>query len=330
MMRMHIPLIRLTRHGQPRKYVFLLIALWAVFPRQAAAFVLEERYPGLSNGLLKAATLESMDRHTLLMAEGGVVIRESDMRRIVENEDPHMRGQAEKNQFYLLERTATDWLLLIEALKAGIPIEDADPRKVIERFLADQTEGTFVSDEEVFVFYQDAKEMLGEVPFEMVLEDLREYLLKEKKQVEIRNYIRKLGAATPIRINERWVAANGPMALDNPVDRARSSGIPTLAEFTASNCTACEKMEPILENLGREYSESLNIVTIHVVDAHFLASRYGIGSIPVQVFFNANGDEVFRHVGFFPQTEVVRWLAGMGVDQMTTGSMTAESENGDE
>jgi len=44
-----------------------------------------------------------------------------------------------------------------------------------------------------------------------------------------------------------------------------------------------------------------------------LAARYGIGSIPVQVLFDKDGKERFRHVGFFPQDEIEKKLAEMGV-----------------
>ena len=44
-----------------------------------------------------------------------------------------------------------------------------------------------------------------------------------------------------------------------------------------------------------------------------LASRYGVQTIPVQVFFDASGKEVFRHTGFWPQEELEKKLAEMGV-----------------
>lgn len=37
-----------------------------------------------------------------------------------------------------------------------------------------------------------------------------------------------------------------------------------------------------------------------------------IASIPVQVFFDKTGKEFFRHVGFFPQTEVEKKILEMG------------------
>jgi hypothetical protein len=35
----------------------------------------------------------------------------------------------------------------------------------------------------------------------------------------------------------------------------------------------------------------------------------------VQVFYDGRGEEVFRHVGFFAQEEVLKQLARMGVEK---------------
>jgi thioredoxin 1 len=56
-------------------------------------------------------------------------------------------------------------------------------------------------------------------------------------------------------------------------------------------------------------------VFLHVRENQVLAGRYGIQSIPVQAFFDANGQEVFRHTGFFAEEAVMKQLKEMGVAQ---------------
>jgi thioredoxin 1 len=56
-------------------------------------------------------------------------------------------------------------------------------------------------------------------------------------------------------------------------------------------------------------------VFLHVSENQVLAGRYGIQSIPVQAFFDADGQEVFRHTGFYPKEEVMQQLKKMGVAQ---------------
>ena len=52
---------------------------------------------------------------------------------------------------------------------------------------------------------------------------------------------------------------------------------------------------------------------VHVGEQEILASRYGIQSIPVQVFYDNKGKEIFRHTGFFAQPEIEKKLVEMGV-----------------
>jgi thioredoxin 1 len=59
--------------------------------------------------------------------------------------------------------------------------------------------------------------------------------------------------------------------------------------------------------------DKLNVVFVHVGEEQVLGARYGIRSIPVQVFFDASGKEVFRHMGFFAEQEVIKQLTKMVV-----------------
>jgi len=109
------------------------------------------------------------------------------------------------------------------------------------------------------------------------------------------------------------LAKQAVLARDNPVDKARDSGKPSLVDFGATGCGPCDMMTPILENLKVKYEGKLNVLFVHVRERQILGAKYGIQTIPVQVFFDKDGKEVFRHVGFFPQEEIERKLAEMGV-----------------
>ena len=90
-------------------------------------------------------------------------------------------------------------------------------------------------------------------------------------------------------------------------------GYNTLVDFGADGCKPCEMMEPILATLKKKYKGKANVVFVHVREHQMLATRYGIQSIPVQIFFDKNGKEVFRHVGFFAQEEIEEKLEELGV-----------------
>ena len=100
---------------------------------------------------------------------------------------------------------------------------------------------------------------------------------------------------------------------DNPVDKARASGKPSMVDFGRDGCRPCDMMAPILETLKKDYEGKAEILFVHVGEEQILAARYDVRSIPVQVFFDKDGKEVFRHTGFFPQDEIEKKLAKMGV-----------------
>lgn len=292
----------------------LLLLLSAGVAGTAGADTLDARYPGLAMGLLKSAVLSPMDEDTLLIA-GDLRIERSQLSDVIQDQDPGMRAQLEKNLLFLLEQEAVRQLLLGEARKAGIDTNDGDDDRAIQALFEHYTRALFVSEDEARAFYAANREMVGGAPFEQVGDGIRQYLLQDKKQQAVGDAIAGLGNSTDMRINDRWVEAQSRLAGDNPVDQARRSGRPTLVEFGATGCVPCDMMQPILDKLRKDYPQHLNVVFVHVGEAQVLAARYGIRSIPVQVFFDARGAEVFRHVGFFAQDEITRQLVTMGVEK---------------
>ncbi len=295
-----------------RLVLFLLLA--SGLTQAAGAATLEERYPGLAMGLLRFAVLAPMDDDTLLTA-GGITITRPQLQERIQRQDPTMRLQMEKNQVFLIEQEAIRRVLFEEAKKAGIVVGGADENRMIQALFDHHTRNLTVSSEEARAFYDTNAEMVGGVPFEQVAESIRHYLAQEKKQQAVADYIQGLGKSLALRINDHWVETQGRLGLDNPVDRARRSGKATMVEFGATGCVPCDMMQPVLDHLRKNYRTTLNVVFVHVGEEQILSARYGIRSIPVQVFFDAAGKEVFRHVGFFAQGEVTKKLAEMGVTQ---------------
>jgi len=281
-------------------------------PRTAGAATLEARYPGLATGMLKSAVLAPLDKETLLVADGLTVTR-SQLLEGIKGQEPKLRVQLEKNLFFLLEQEAVRRMLLIEAEKAGIPVVGGDDGPAIQALFQKTTKGLSVSEQEARDFYQANKEIVGGAPFEQAADSIRQYLLQDKMQQAVSDLVARLGDSSHMRVNAKWMEEQSRLAVDNPVDKARRSGKPTMVEFGATGCVPCDMMQPILDNLRKNYPAKLNVVFVHVREEQILAARYGIRSIPVQVFFDAGGKEFFRHVGFFAEAEVTKQLVKMGV-----------------
>jgi thiol-disulfide isomerase/thioredoxin len=269
-----------------------------------------EAYPGLSTGILRNARLADLKKGVVLSAEG-VEIKESMLDDFVKEEEPQLREQLRKNLFFILEQQALEKILLHEARKSGH--DNGPDEQAIMGHLNEKAAGVKVSEEELISFYHENKEALGGMPFEQVRDPIGEYVLEQKRKGAIAVYIQALGQGRDILVDAQWTKKQSVAARENPVDRARSTGKATMVEFGATGCKPCDMMQPILSSLRKKYQEKLNVVFVHVGEEQILAARYGISSIPVQVFFAGNGEEVFRHVGFYPENEIEKRLSAMGV-----------------
>ena len=91
-------------------------------------------------------------------------------------------------------------------------------------------------------------------------------------------------------------------------------GMVTMIDLGADQCVPCKMMAPILEKLKKDYEGKAAIIFIDVWKNSDPARQYGIRAIPTQIFFDAGGREVQRHVGFMSEKDIVQQLTKMGVN----------------
>lgn len=89
----------------------------------------------------------------------------------------------------------------------------------------------------------------------------------------------------------------------------------TMVDLGAKKCIPCKMMAPIMEKLEKAYEGNAHIVFIDVWENRDQAPRFGIRTIPTQIFFNENGEEVWRHEGFLEEKTIVDRLTEMGVEK---------------
>ena len=90
-------------------------------------------------------------------------------------------------------------------------------------------------------------------------------------------------------------------------------GMVTLLDLGATKCIPCKMMAPILAKLEKTYRGKAAIVFIDVWENREQAKRFGIRAIPTQIFFNKAGKEVYRHVGFMAEKDIMAQLQKMGI-----------------
>lgn len=108
-------------------------------------------------------------------------------------------------------------------------------------------------------------------------------------------------------------AAELPTTNASTIKAALSSGKPSVVDFGARSCIPCKKMAPILEELSRELNGKANVLFNDVWKDNTLAGSYRIQMIPTQVFFNAGGKEVKRHMGYLDKAGILQELKAAGM-----------------
>lgn len=91
-------------------------------------------------------------------------------------------------------------------------------------------------------------------------------------------------------------------------------GMVTMIDLGRKTCVQCKRMAPILEKLEKEYRGKAAIVFINLLEDPEQQYVYRLKALPTQIFFNPEGEEVYRHVGFMSEKDIVAQLKKMGVE----------------
>jgi len=92
-----------------------------------------------------------------------------------------------------------------------------------------------------------------------------------------------------------------------------AKGTVTMIDLGAKSCIPCRMMTPILDKLEKSYKGRAEIIFIDVRENHSQGKRFRIQYIPTQIFFDKTGQEVYRHVGFMSENDIVAQLEKIGV-----------------
>ena len=82
------------------------------------------------------------------------------------------------------------------------------------------------------------------------------------------------------------------------------SPIPVIIDFWAEWCVPCKMIEPIVEEIGKEFVGKIKVVRLNVDDNQNIAIKYGIMSIPTLMVF-ANGAVAEQIIGAAPKRVIL-------------------------
>lgn len=91
--------------------------------------------------------------------------------------------------------------------------------------------------------------------------------------------------------------------------------IVTFVELGSVKCVPCKMMQPIMDEIEKEYPEQVKVIfhDVWTKEGKKEGSKFKVRVIPTQVFLDKDGKEYFRHEGFFPKEELVKILKKGGV-----------------
>jgi thioredoxin len=89
-----------------------------------------------------------------------------------------------------------------------------------------------------------------------------------------------------------------------------SSEIPVLVDFYATWCGPCQMMSPVLEQVGTQMRDRLQVVKIDTDKYPVLASHYQIHALPTLVLFK-KGQPVERIEGVMQAPQLIQRLQSL-------------------
>jgi len=114
---------------------------------------------------------------------------------------------------------------------------------------------------------------------------------------------------------ERARDVAGAAAEEGAVDAGEGKPpLPFLIDLGATKCIPCKMMAPILEELAETKSDDFEVIFYDVWEDRSKGQEFGIRAIPTQIFFSAQGEELFRHVGFYSREQILKKWRELGVD----------------
>lgn len=107
-----------------------------------------------------------------------------------------------------------------------------------------------------------------------------------------------------------FACSNAETSGDANADQAsrQVGNLPKLVDVGADKCIPCIKMAPILDKLKDDFAGKMEVEFIDVWKFREQAAAYKVRMIPTQIFYAADGRELYRHTGFYGREEILaKW-----------------------
>jgi thioredoxin 1 len=92
------------------------------------------------------------------------------------------------------------------------------------------------------------------------------------------------------------------------------ASLPRFLDLGTTTCQPCKMMIPVIESLRTGYAGKLQVDFINLNTNPSAGQQYNVRTIPLQIFFDETGKELFRHVGYWPEEDIVNKWKELGYE----------------
>ncbi|MHC4563557.1 MAG: thioredoxin family protein [Planctomycetota bacterium] len=117
-----------------------------------------------------------------------------------------------------------------------------------------------------------------------------------------------VGAVLVLKANQ------GPTGVDGPLAGEGAERLPRLVDLGSTTCAPCKAMAPILDEIRREYAGRLRVDFYDVKADPALKKPFDVRMIPTQIYYDAEGVELWRHEGFMGKDDILAVWEQLGID----------------
>ncbi len=130
---------------------------------------------------------------------------------------------------------------------------------------------------------------------------------KEKRMLRNKSIRSLAGIAVVVLLFALGAVLQSTLFMED-VKAAESAPLPRLVDVGADKCIPCKMMAPILEELKKEYAGILQVEFVDVWKNPKAGDIYRVKMIPTQIFYDAGGKELYRHIGFMSKEDILKKL----------------------
>jgi thiol-disulfide isomerase/thioredoxin len=112
------------------------------------------------------------------------------------------------------------------------------------------------------------------------------------------------------------VAANEPDPMPEPAV-AEEEALPKLWDFGSTTCLPCKTMKAILDPMIADYRGKVEVRIVDVYQEKELTRQFRVSVIPTQIFLDAQGKELRRHMGVYPRDSIEACFKEFGFPVVT-------------